>query len=86
MAICAIPDASGTLQVVDTALEYCSGYVLLEPVDSANILHQLLDPAYLSTAEFQQIFMLGMTLPMLAYLTAWGYQSVINFATKDKES
>ncbi|MEE2023608.1 hypothetical protein [Alkalimonas mucilaginosa] len=85
MAICAIPDASGFLQSVDTPIEYCTGFILLEPVDSANALHQLFDPAYLSAGDIQTAFMLGMTLPLLAYLTAWAYQTVINFASSDKE-
>lgn len=38
-----------------------------------------------SAEAIQTAFMAGCTLPLIAYLVAWGYQVVINFATTDKE-
>lgn len=32
--------------------------------------------------EIQAAFMVGFTLPMIAYLTAWSFQSVINFVKR----
>lgn len=32
----------------------------------------------------QQAFMAGFSLPMIVYLTAWAFQVVINFASKER--
>lgn len=34
-------------------------------------------------AELQNAFMVGCTLPLIAYMTAWAYGKVIKFATRD---
>lgn len=46
-------------------------------------LDRFLDPAYLTTENYQLLFYTGFSLPLIIYLVAWGYQVVINFATKD---
>lgn len=86
MALCAVPDASGALIVVDSTVEACTGFVLLESSDSVHFINQLFDPNFLTESDYQIVFQLGITLPILAYMTAWAFQTVINFATKDKES
>lgn len=86
MALCAVPDASGALIVVDSTVEACTGFVLLESADSVHFINQLFDPNFLTESDYQIVFQLGITLPILAYMTAWAFQTVINFATKDKES
>lgn len=68
-----------------TPPEYtCDGIIQIveyvEPAD-VNALQVLLE-SLLSTpseAEIQQAFMVGFSLPLIAYLTAWAYQTVINF-------
>ncbi|MDF1693290.1 MAG: hypothetical protein P1U47_13050 [Zhongshania sp.] len=34
-------------------------------------------------AELQTAFMAGCTIPLIAYLSAWAYGKLINFATRD---
>ncbi len=48
-------------------------------------LYSLLELAFSTpdTDAIQTAFMAGCTLPLVAYLAAWGFQCVINFATKD---
>lgn len=65
-------------QVILTAAEY----VRLENNGAENFLSSLLDPSYISTADYEMIFMLGFTTPLFAYFVAWGYQTVISFMTK----
>ena len=36
-----------------------------------------------TTADIQTAFMVGFGLPVICFLLAWGYQVVINFATRD---
>lgn len=47
-----------------------------------SFLTALIDPSYLSTADYELIFMFGFTTPLFAYFVAWGYQTVISFMTK----
>jgi hypothetical protein len=46
----------------------------------------LLTQEFLATPpveDLQIAFMAGCSLPLIAYLTAWGYQTVINFSTRN---
>lgn len=86
MALCAVPDATGALIVVDATVQDCTGFVLLESGDSLHFIERLFDPNFLTAADYQTVFQLGMTMPLLAYITAWAFQTVINFISKDKES
>lgn len=86
MALCAVPDQNNNLVVVNQTVENCTGFVLLESGDSLHFIERLFDPNFLTAADYQTVFQLGMTMPLLAYITAWSFQTVINFATKDKES
>lgn len=86
MALCAVPDASGALIVVDSTVENCTGFVLLESSDSLHFINRLFDPAYLNQADYEMLLSMGLSLPVISYLTAWAFQTVINFATRDKEN
>lgn len=68
----------------DTTL--CAEFVLLSPGEYSGLsFMDIFDPSYLTTEQLQGLFMLGISTPIIAYLSAWAYQTVINFATKDKE-
>lgn len=82
MALCAQQDANGYLIATNAPLSECTGFVLLESSDSLPMLTQLFDPAYLSTADYGQLFWLGVTVPLLGYITAWAFQTVISFINK----
>lgn len=85
MALCAIPDQSGALIVTNATVENCTGFILLESSDSLHFINRLFDPNFLTTEDYMTVFQLGISTPLVAYLTAWAFQTVINFATKDKE-
>ncbi len=84
MAVCVLPDSSGVLHVVDAVEGVCSGYWLTTPDDSVLFLERIFDPNYLSQGDYQLLFQTGITLPIICYLTAWAYQTVINFLTKER--
>lgn len=86
MALCAVPDQNNNLVVVNQTVENCTGFVLLESGDSLHFIERLFDPNFLTAADYQTVFQLGITMPLLAYITAWAFQTVINFISKDKES
>lgn len=41
----------------------------------------LFDPDYLTLEQKQDLFVFSFSLPLVVYLVAWAYQTVINFAT-----
>ncbi|NRQ42607.1 hypothetical protein HRH59_08465 [Rheinheimera sp. YQF-2] len=85
MALCAVPDATGALIVTQATVENCTGFILLESADSMHFINQLFDPNFLTEAEYTVLFQLGVTMPVMAYLVAWGFQVVINsLSEKDK--
>ena len=86
MAICVQPkiDTTGTLSSeyltpVTTSIENCTDYILLTASEYTS-LPTLTDIFTFPVAEdLQQMFTLGFSIPMVAYLTAWGYGVVINW-------
>lgn len=85
MSFCAIQNQDGSYQltqVLDPST--CTGLLMQEGQDIAYWLRAFIDPDFLDTAQYQILFVSGFSLPMICYLVAWAYQSVINFATKDQ--
>ncbi|MEC8905411.1 MAG: hypothetical protein VX952_12995 [Pseudomonadota bacterium] len=41
------------------------------------------NPEYFTREEIQEFFKYFFSLPLIVYLVAWAYQTVINFATTD---
>ena len=39
------------------------------------------NPEYFTQAELQEFWLFFFSLPLIVYLVAWAYQTVINFAT-----
>jgi len=57
----------------------CPNYTILSGQDFANV-PTLTDIFTMPVAEdLQQMWMLGFSLPIITYLTAWGYGVVINW-------
>lgn len=81
---CAIPNSDGSYQL-EQVLDpnSCTGILMSEGADISYWLRAFIDPSFLDATQYQQIFMFGFTLPVLVYLVAWAYQTVINFATKE---
>ena len=82
MAICVVAENSGTLTQVDASSGICAGYWLVTPDDKIAFLERIFDPAFLTQSEYEMLFTTGLTLPILAYLTAWAFQSVISFINR----
>ena len=84
MAICAVPDSAGVLHLSDvTTFAECTGFVLVTPDDKIAFLERIFDPAFFTAEQYQMLFQLGFVTPVLAYLLAWAFQTVINFLEKD---
>jgi hypothetical protein len=60
-----------------------SEYTTLQENGVENILTAFIDPSYITQAQYETLFMLGLTTPLFAYFVAWGYQTVISFMTKN---
>ena len=79
MAICVEVGAGGVLQQSANSIDECTTYALLsaaEYVDVPTLTDIFTIPM---TDDLQTMFELGFGLPMIAYLTAWGYGVVINW-------
>jgi hypothetical protein len=79
MAICVVADQSGTLTQIDASSGVCAGYWLVTPEDKITFLERIFDPAFFSQTDYETLFTMGFTLPLIAYITAWAFQSVISF-------
>lgn len=72
-------------QAVDGA-PLCSGDWVVEPPQLEQ-LYELLNSAF-STPDAVSIgaaFMAGCSIPLIAFLVAWGYQSVISFVNQKED-
>ena len=47
----------------------------------ASSSYAFMDPEFFTQAEMQNIFSFSFSLPLIVFLVAWGYQTVIDFAT-----
>jgi hypothetical protein len=74
-------DCTGTIQTDVNGYPLCVGGEWIN-----NGFYQLLESVFATPtqAEIQAAFMAGFLLPMIAYLTAWAFGTVIDFATKDR--
>lgn len=79
MAICVIVQDQVLLQVPVSNDGVCAGFWLVTPEDKVTFLERIFDPAFLSQPEYETLFTLGLSLPVVCYLTAWAFASVINF-------
>ena len=85
----AIPPAIGS-PVFFTGLDpnACNGGVVLTPEEFATITASptLQDIFSIPLAsDLAQLWLVGFSLPLILYLTAWGYGVVVNFFNPDKE-
>ncbi len=80
MALCVVVKPSGVLEQSPTqTIDTCTTYVLYTARDYQN-LPTLTDIFTMPlAADLQQMWMLGFGLPIIAYLTTWGFGVVINW-------
>ncbi len=80
MATCVIVDpVTGALQATSTPLDSCTSYVLLDASTYTDLptLTQIFSVPVAS--DLQSMWMTGFSIPVIVYLSAWAYQSVISF-------
>lgn len=82
-ADCVQLDGSGRLIPTGDPVEACAEHLLITGSEY-NQLFAVSSLFNVTTTEIQQAFTAGFVLPLLIYLTAWAYQSVINFSTKSE--
>ena len=76
---CVAIDINGFLVDANQSIESCTDFVLMSSSEWSEY------PTLLSVftmpiqEDIQSAFMTGFAIPVIAYLTAWGYQTVINF-------
>lgn len=75
MSACIYPDGI----ISQIPIEQCTGYVLLTAAEYQKfaIIETLFSAP--DALQLQNAFMAGISLPLIAYLTAWAYSQVINF-------
>ncbi len=83
----------GEFWVTNNGTPRCDEWAVLTPEEiAADIdvttlaeLYSLLELAFSTpdTDAIQLAFMAGCTVPLIAYLASWGYQTVINFSQKE---
>lgn len=80
MALCIVVNETGGLQQSTTqTIDTCTTYVL-STAQEYQSLPTLTDIFTMPiAADLQQMWMLGFSMPIIAYLTAWGYGVVINW-------
>lgn len=80
MALCVVVNLSGVIEQSTTqTIDTCTTYVLYTAQDYQN-LPTLTDIFTMPlAADLAQMWMLGFGLPVITYLTAWGYGVVINW-------
>lgn len=80
MALCVVVKSSGVIEQSSTeTIDNCTTYVLYIAQDYQD-LPTLTDIFTMPlAADLGQMWMLGFSLPIIAYLTAWGYGVVINW-------
>lgn len=76
----------GTLTQTPEGIPMCDGSWIDEP-DVLSQLYELLEAAFATpeTSEIAAAFMAAFSVPMIAFLVAWAYSKVINFAERDTD-
>lgn len=85
MALCVVVGDQGFVkQSITQTIDTCTTYVLYTAEDYRN-LPTLTDIFTMPLAEdLAQMWMLGFSMPIITYLTAWGYGVVINWFSDKK--
>lgn len=85
MALCVVVTNSGGINLSTTqTIDTCTTYVLGTAQDYAS-LPTLTDIFTMPLAgDLSQMWMLGFSMPIITYLTAWGYGVVINWFSDKK--
>ena len=77
--------SGGKRSIVNIPIESCTDFVVLAASEYTDIPTMQNIFTIPLVEDMQQMWMLGFSLPMITYLVAWGYQTVINFASKDDD-
>lgn len=78
MALCIAVNGS-TLEVIGEYTEACAGYALMTAQEYAATPTLAALFAVPDADTVRQAFMAGLSLPLILWLTAWGFGVVVNF-------
>ncbi len=84
MATCVVADpTNGILTATTTPVDSCTTYVLMDASTYTDLptLSQIFATPLAS--DLQSMWMTGFSITVIAYLSAWAFQSVINFSIKE---
>lgn len=84
MALCVKIDVNGVIHQSEQPIDVCTNYVILSATEHQS-LPTLTDIFTIPVAaDLQQMWMLGFSMPIIAYLTTWSYGVVINWFNGSK--
>lgn len=78
MALC-IAVTGSALEVIGEYTEACAGYALMTAQEYASTPTLAALFAQPDADTIQQAFMAGLSLPLILWLSAWGFGVVVNF-------
>lgn len=78
MALC-IAAVGSTLEVIGEYTDACAGYALMTAQEYAATPTLAALFAQPDVDTIREAFMAGLSLPLILWLTAWGFGSVVNF-------
>lgn len=78
MALCMAVSGT-TLEVIGEYTEACAGYALMTAQEYAATPTLAALFAQPDADTIRQAFMSGLSLPLILWLTAWGFGTVVNF-------
>ncbi|MCY1278775.1 hypothetical protein D9M68_226400 [compost metagenome] len=85
MALCVALDGTA-LQVVGDYTTACAGYALMTAQEYASTPTLAALFATPEPEQVRQAFMAGLSLPLILWLTAWGFGVVVKFLTARTDS
>lgn len=74
-----VDPVSGALVADSTPIASCTGYVMMDITEYSDYPTLSSIFAVPLASDLQSMWMIGFSLPVIFYLTAWAYQTVISF-------
>jgi len=84
-ATCVVAMADDSLRLSTTPLAECTGYVLMDSSEYSQVPTLQALFAWPESDQMVAAWMAGFTLPMVCYLAAWGFGTVVNFFKPENE-
>jgi hypothetical protein len=84
-ATCAKTNVDGFVYLSAESLAECSGHVLMDSAEYSQVPTLQALFAWPDSGQLASAWLAGFTIPMICYLVAWGFGTVVNFFNSDNE-